>query len=230
MDAYGQVTAAKYGNDVTTAWTHDARMGRLTDVDTTHTETVNNVETTTMLQDNTYAWRSDGILLSRMTGRGATPRTETFGYDLLNRMTSAALTVGTSTAASRTLGYSYDRLGNVTGRDSSTETNLESTVYGADGAGPNALTTATYGTGTAAKEHTLTYDAGGRVIEHIRRATTRPATSPGTAAVSPRRSPWVTVPRTPLPPHATVSPTARTAAATTARRVGIRIPPMRWRT
>ena len=103
-----------------------------------------------------------------MAGSGATARTEAFGYDLLNRMSSAALTVGTSTAASRTLGYSYDRLGNVTERDSSTETNLESTVYGADGAGPNALTTPTYGTGTAARQHTLTYDAGGRVIEHIR--------------------------------------------------------------
>ena len=41
------------------------------------------------LQDNTYAWRSDGILRSRVASSGASARTEAFGYDLLNRMTSA---------------------------------------------------------------------------------------------------------------------------------------------
>lgn len=104
-------------------------MGRLTDIDTALEKTNNGVATTTRLQQNSYAWRSDGILRSRMSSAGAAARSESFGYDLLNRLTSAALTVGSAAQASCALGYAYNRLGNVTGRNSTTETNLESTAY-----------------------------------------------------------------------------------------------------
>ena len=162
MNAYGQVTSATYGNSVETTWAHDPETGRLTNIDTTLETTVDGTATTTTIQDNTYAWRSDGILKSRLDASGTVSRTETFVYDLLNRLKRADTTRGSTTTTTRRLAYTYDRLGNRTGRTSSvsTEPDQAAFTFGTESAPTfNRLTGVTIGTGN----HTITDDTGGKV-------------------------------------------------------------------
>ena len=49
--AYGQPKAESYGNGARTSRSHD-KLGRLTDIDT--------IRRGAKIQDNTYAWQSDG--------------------------------------------------------------------------------------------------------------------------------------------------------------------------
>ena len=127
------------------------------------------------IQDNTYAWRSNGILSSRLDSSGATAKRESFAYDALDRLKSATTQLGdlseTMNPAERTLSYAYDKLGTLTGRTSTVagDRGLGGTSFG-DGTaapGPNALTGATIGTDAYA----LTHDAGGKVTSYDRTAT-----------------------------------------------------------
>ena len=167
MNAYGQIRQQTYGNGVVTAREFDAKSGRLTDIDTTRG--------TTKIQDNTYAWRTNGILASRLDESGATAKEETFGYDALDRLKSATTQLGdlseTMNPAERTLSYAYDKLGNLTGRTSTVtgDRGIGGTSFG-DGTaapGPNALTGATIG----ADAYALAHDAGGKVTRYDRTAT-----------------------------------------------------------
>ena len=167
MNAYGQIGQQTYGNGVVTAGPFDAKTGRLTDIDTTRG--------TAKIQDNTYVWRTNGILASRLDESGATAKQESFGYDALDRLKSATTQLGdlseTMNPAERTLSYAYDKLGNLTGRTSTVagDRGLSGTSFG-DGTaapGPNALTGAIIGTDAYA----LAHDAGGKVTSYDRTAT-----------------------------------------------------------
>ncbi|MDE0223711.1 MAG: Ig-like domain-containing protein [Gammaproteobacteria bacterium] len=160
MNAHGQVSRQTFGNGVETARVFNAKNGRLTDIDTTRGAA--------KIQDNTYAWRTNGILSSRLDESGATAKGETFAYDALDRLTSATTQLGgqsgTMNPAERTLSYAYDKLGNLTGRTSTVtaDSGLSGTSFG-DGTsapGPNALTGATIG-GAA---YALRHDTGGKVL------------------------------------------------------------------
>ena len=162
MNAYGQVSQQTHGNGVVTARGFDAKSGRLTDIDTTRGAA--------KIQDNTYAWRTNGILSSRLDESGATAKGETFAYDALDRLKSAATQLGdqseTMNPAERTLSYGYDKLGNLTGRASTVaaDSGLSGASFGegTTAPGPNALTGVTIGADTYA----LAYDDGGKVIRY----------------------------------------------------------------
>ena len=106
MDAWGNTTRETYGNGVTTARTFDAATGRATGIDT--------AQGTAAFQDETYAWRSDGLLGRRAKGADR----EDFAYDLLGRLTGAEAYLDGSRTAGRTLNYGYDALGNLTSKTS----------------------------------------------------------------------------------------------------------------
>ena len=102
--AYGQSKAESYGNGVRTRRSYD-KLGRLTDIDT--------IRRGAKIQDNTYAWRSDGSLQRRTARAGSGVRRERFAYDYLNRLTGATTHLGDSSTASRTLTFRYDLHGNL---------------------------------------------------------------------------------------------------------------------
>ena len=102
--ARGQSKAESYGNGVRTRRHYD-ELGRLTDIDT--------IRRGAKIQDNTYAWRSDGSLQRRTARAGSGVRRERFAYDYLNRLTGATTHLGDSSTASRTLTFRYDLHGNL---------------------------------------------------------------------------------------------------------------------
>ena len=149
VDARGNPTGVSYGNGVSTTRTFD-ELGRTTGIDT--------LKGTATFQDESYGWRSDGLLESRAVGTGAAADTEVFGYDHLGRLDAATTYAdeagpGASSMADRTLSYGYDRLGNLTSKPGA------SLAYAGTGnAGPNAATSATLGVSTA-----IAYDTSGHV-------------------------------------------------------------------
>ena len=102
--ARGQSAAERYGNGVRTRRHYD-ELGRLSDIDT--------IRRGAKIQDNTYAWRSDGSLQRRTARAGSGVRRERFAYDYLNRLTGATSHLGDSSTASRTLTFRYDLHGNL---------------------------------------------------------------------------------------------------------------------
>ena len=83
LDAYGNVTEVTYGNGVATTGSFDPKKGRPTGIDTV-------AGGGTKIQDNAYAWRSDGLLESRASHIGGTnAKKETFAYDTLGRLKTA---------------------------------------------------------------------------------------------------------------------------------------------
>ncbi len=159
LNAYGQVTRESYANGVTTTRAFDANSGRLTGIDTT--------KGSTTLQDNDYAWQSNGILRSRVSHRGgASARSETFSYDALDRLKSATAAL-TGHPAGRTLSMTYDKLGNLKTKTSSVTGDTDATayVYGSGGAGQPSLTTLR-SVSLGGVSHTLTHDGSGRVTQY----------------------------------------------------------------
>ena len=151
-DAWGNATGESYGNGVSTTRTFD-ELGRTTGIGT--------AKGTTKLQNETYGWRSDGLLESRAVGSGATADTEVFGYDHLGRLDSAKTyvdetTVRASSTLDRSLSYGYDRLGNLTSKPGASLR-----YQGTGNAGPNAATSANVGVAT-----TISYDTSGHVIRY----------------------------------------------------------------
>ena len=164
MNAYGQVTRESYANGVSTVRTFDRNSGRLTGIDT--------AKGATTLQDNEYAWQSNGILKSRMRGSGMSARTETFTYDALDRLRSAVTQLAGSTAAARTLSMTYDRLGNLKTKGSSVtgDTGASAYAYGNGMSGQPALTELA-SVSIGGVSHALTHDAWGRVKRYDRSGT-----------------------------------------------------------
>ncbi len=153
-DAFGHVTAEEYGNGVETARAYNPQTGRL--------ESLVTLMGSTALQDNDYAWRSDGVLESRTEYVGA-PRQETFSYDALDRLTAAQTWLNGS--LSQTLATSYDRLGNIVSKTSDVTGDPDVTGYQygtTPHAGPHAVSAATVG----GINTTFHYDANGNVTEY----------------------------------------------------------------
>ena len=156
MDAYGNVTRTTYGNGVTTTRAFDPKTGRPRDIDTA-------ASGGTKIQDNAYAWRSDGLLLSRASHVGGTnAKKEEFAYDLLGRLKTA--TTKLSNVTRRTLSQTYYANGNLKTKTSSVNADIGATsyTYGAGAAGPHAVTGATIDD----KAHEFSYDADGNMEEY----------------------------------------------------------------
>ena len=134
---------------MTTARTFDAATGRATGIDT--------AQETAAFQDETYAWRSDGLLGRRAKGADR----EDFAYDLLGRLTGAEAYLDGSRTAGRTLAYGYDALGNLTSKtsDAAGDADAASYAYGTGSTAPTRLASAVLG----GRATTFAYDADGHV-------------------------------------------------------------------
>ncbi len=156
-DAFGNSTDESYANGVDTLRTFDPETGGLTDINTTKSSTV--------FQNNDYAWRSNSTLESRVAnpayGLGST-RKESYTYDVLNRVTVAETYINSSNT--RDLSYAYNQLGNVTSKVSTLtgDTDVTGYAYGAGLAGPHAAT----GFSVDGVARTLFYDLNGAVTKY----------------------------------------------------------------
>ena len=149
--AYGQSKTVSYGNGVRTERGYD-ELGRLTGIDTALNAAA--------IQDNAYAWRSDGSLESRTAGAagGRSKREESFGYDYLNRLKGATTYISDSATASRTLAFLYDLLGNLKTKTSDVLADKSTTGYEYE-PGTNRLSEATIGN----VEYTFAPDTSGHI-------------------------------------------------------------------
>ena len=152
--AYGQSKAVTYGNGVETERSYDA-LGRLKGIDT--------ALNAAKIQDNAYAWRSDGSLERRTAnaagGRGK--REESFDYDYLNRLERATTRLSGSPTASRTLAFDYDPRGNLKTKTSNASADKSTTGYDYF-PGTNRLREATIG----GVKHAFTPDTSGHIEKY----------------------------------------------------------------
>ena len=154
MDAYGNVTGTTYGNGAATTRVFDPKTGLPTGIETV-------AKGGAKIQDNAYAWRSDGLLASRASHIGGNnARKEEFARDPLGRLTKATTKLGG--AAKRTLAYAYDAAGNLKSRTSSVEADIDVSIYGYDASKPHRLKSATVG-GLA---HRFAHDADGNITKY----------------------------------------------------------------
>ncbi|MDX2349628.1 MAG: RHS repeat-associated core domain-containing protein [Porticoccus sp.] len=137
MNARGQVTSERLGNNATTVRTYNNQTGRVSSIKAT-----NMLGTSGDIQDLSYQWDTVGNLTNRIEQSGSKDLTENFLYDGLNRLTSYAVVGETAKT------ISYDLLGNITNKS-----DVGAYTYGAGNAGPHAVTDAG---GT-----TYSYDANG---------------------------------------------------------------------
>ncbi|MDE0451526.1 MAG: hypothetical protein OXI90_07145 [Gammaproteobacteria bacterium] len=149
--ARGQSAAETYGNGART-WRSYDKLGRLTDIDT--------VRRGTKIQDNTYAWRSDGSLQRRTARAGSRVRREYFAYDYLNRLTRAATHIAGAATASRTLAFGYDLRGNLKTRTS--DVSGDDNVTSAYPETSNRLISATVGD----VPYTFPHDTSGHIEQY----------------------------------------------------------------
>jgi RHS repeat-associated protein len=149
MDTYGRVTDSIAGGSVTT---HNGYDGTNQYLDTIHTS--NGVGGSTVYQDLHYQWYAIGTLQSRsayVTSGGTTYNpSETFIYDVHNRLNSSTVTNGSGTQPAVT--YSYDSVGDITSRS-----DVGTYAYG--GPHPHAVTSVS-GTTTSS----YAYDADGNMF------------------------------------------------------------------
>ena len=134
--AYGQSKTVSYGNGVRTSRSYD-ELGRLTDIDTARNAVT--------IQDNDYAWRSDGSLERRTAGVAGSrlKREEEFDYDYLNRLTRATTHISDSATARRTLTFGYDLRGNL--KTKTSDVSADDSVANVYPTTSNRLTSATIG-------------------------------------------------------------------------------------
>ena len=136
FNAQGQPSRLTLGNGVTTDYTYDPNTYRL--------QTLKTVKGSLTLQDLTYAFDAGGNVT---TLTDPVHGNQTFNYDGLDRLTSAAGPYGSLT-------YSYDQIGNMT-----SNSRVGTYTYPASGSSsihPHAATTA--------GAHTYTYDANGNLL------------------------------------------------------------------
>ena len=162
MDALGQVTDEQMRNGVETVSNRNSLTGWL--LNSTATAHSNQDE---IIQNWTYGYDEIGDLLTRNRADAVNVVTssETFGYDLTNRLTSSA----TSTSGGYTLNesYAYDPngLGNLTEKGPNAYTYGTGCLAGTRSAGPHAVCTVAAGP-------QFTYDNDGNLTSDGSRAVT----------------------------------------------------------
>ena len=132
QDVDGNVTNVTLGNGLTTERTYQTDTGL---VDTIKTYSSGN-SATPDIQNQSYTFDTLGNLTQRIDSIAV--REEDFGYDPINRLTSTTLLDATAQSTISTKSYTYDALGNILTKSDVTGTYL----YGQNGAGPHAITTA----------------------------------------------------------------------------------------
>jgi RHS repeat-associated protein len=151
VNARGQTVTDTLGNGLSTTRLYDETTGWL---DTLVTLDAQN----DAVQHMTYGYLANGSL-NRRTDMRQGGLEETFGYDSLNRLTSAHIAGGTANYTDKD--YQYDILGNITSK-----TGVGYYKYGAEcstGAGPHAVCEIRDGGGTLLKSYS--YNGNGSVID-----------------------------------------------------------------
>ncbi|WP_282611156.1 RHS repeat-associated core domain-containing protein [Pelagibius sp. Alg239-R121] len=142
VNAEGKITQETLGNGVVTDRSYDPARNLVQSI--TSTSGANTV------QDLTFVFDQMGNLTERRDLQR--DRTEDFTYDNRNQLLSATLS---ETSTTNQLGtpttYSYDLIGNITNKS-----DIGNYLYGQNGAGPHAVTTA--------GSNTYSYDANGGMI------------------------------------------------------------------
>jgi RHS repeat-associated protein len=140
MDAWGNVSEALLGNGLTEHKSYQPDTGLPDRIAVSHPYAG-------FLQDNSYTFNTIGILTERdrYLESGDSTISETFHYDELNRLTETKLDGITDTS------FSYDITGNITSKS-----DVGSYSYGANGAGPHAV--------TSAGSNSYTYDDAGNML------------------------------------------------------------------
>ena len=141
-NAEGQAECQTFGNGLQTQQIYNPANNRLQEIITGNN--VNCANPTTHIQSLLYEFDQLGNLMRREDINQNL--LETFSYDNLNRLTSTHLP---STGITET--YEYDSVGNITYKS-----DVDDYLYGQNGAGPHAVTTA--------GGITYTYDANGNQI------------------------------------------------------------------
>ncbi|MEJ8568906.1 putative Ig domain-containing protein [Elongatibacter sediminis] len=140
QDARGNATQVILGDGLEAYAEYDTASGRLVALDAYGSDGVE-------IQRLSYEFDSLGNLLGRHDTSGSRDLQETFRYDLMNRLKSVMLS-SEGAEAVETLRLEYDASGNIVHKS-----DVGEYLYGANGAGPHAVTRAG---GTA-----YTYDANG---------------------------------------------------------------------
>ena len=140
-NAAGQIVKIVLGNGNVTDYTYHALSLRLTNIKTTTAQSQ-------VVQDLSYTYDALGNILS-ITDNVNTA-TQSFGYDALNRLTSAN---APATYYNKT--YVYDSIGNIIQKDGIVYT------YGQNGYGPHAVTSGSDGS-------SFSYDGNGNMISFFK--------------------------------------------------------------
>ena len=156
MNGLGQVTDEQMRNGVETVSNRNPLTGWLLGSTATAHADNNNV-----IQNWSYGFDEIGNLRSRARTDAASgaPSSETFGYDLTNRLTSSQITTSAGISSES---YAYDLVGNLTQKGN------KSYTYGVgcqSAAGPHAVCTVGGGTG-------FTYDGNGNLTSNGSRSVT----------------------------------------------------------
>jgi len=140
-DAEGRITMETLGNGLQTIRTYDATTDSLATIST-------GVGSNATVQNLSYTFDGLGNLKTRTDARQGL--SETFAYDALNRLQTAAITGMGSRS------YAYDALGNITGKSDY----ADHYSYNTNGAGPHAVTEVKDG---ATVLTSYSYDANGNM-------------------------------------------------------------------
>ncbi|WP_444910107.1 FG-GAP-like repeat-containing protein [Microbulbifer sp. TRSA005] len=131
--ARGQLKEQLLGNGATTSYSYEGSTGRLLNQTST-------VLGTFGIQNITYQWDTLGNLSSRHNQSGSKNLRESFCYDSLNRLIKTHIgssNYNCSSLSSANQDVRYNAIGNITYK-----AGVGSYVYGENGAGPHAVTTA----------------------------------------------------------------------------------------
>lgn len=150
-DAFSNITQSSFANGIITQKQYDPETGRIQTLQT------GTATTTNLYQQLSYIHDSAGNLRTRHSTQNSTENlTESFAYDDIHRVLSAA-TTGLG-GGSRSLTYGYDNLGNI--KTKSDASNVNGYSYGSNGGGVHAVSSVTLSS-TTTQYH---YDFKGNMV------------------------------------------------------------------
>lgn len=161
MDAEGRVTKFAYYNGVNNTETYNPSTGHLL-------ASTAGTGTSTVVQNIAYTYDSIGNLQSRSDANSGV--SATYGYDVLNRLTTETRTGG-ALSSPQTISWAYDSIGNILSRtDAGVTATYNYPPSGASSMRPHAVSSVT-GAVNGVSNPAFTYDAVGNMVSATGRGT-----------------------------------------------------------